>query len=331
MKRIPRYTPIEITEVLKATEQYCEPGMVHKVKEENTFFLLYIKEGNIRLTSDSLSFELPTGHFILAKINKEITFTSLAPSTRVISILFHEKEHSLASITNRSFFADEDYVSLFRMLSDQIEEIAFLKKRKPSITYDKMIGEMFGLCCSLLYSYLQQLLLSLSEKVIREELPKIIMANKETFFVKNEAWNTEQNKVIKTESTTTYSNKLVNQIIDFMKTNLDKNYAIDEIAQEFFVGSANLKKIFKKETGSSIMHYFKNLKMQAAKTWVRENELSYTEIAQRLGFNSIHHFSAAFKKHTGYSPSKYYDSLQPGFSEKVNSVDVIINQPPWPM
>ncbi|AOM27815.1 hypothetical protein AL018_05015 [Enterococcus faecium] len=61
---------------------------------------------------------------------------------------------------------------------------------------------------------------------------------------------------------------------------------------------------------SGVISYFKELKMEKAKRLVLENELTYTEIADILGFHSIHHFSSAFKKYTGLSPSKYYLSLK---------------------
>ncbi len=37
--------------------------------------------------------------------------------------------------------------------------------------------------------------------------------------------------------------------------------------------------------------------MEKAKRLVLENELTYTEIADILGFHSIHHFSSAFKNY----------------------------------
>ena len=80
-----------------------------------------------------------------------------------------------------------------------------------------------------------------------------------------------------------------------MNDNLGASLSIDDIASEFLVGSANLKRIFKKETGQSIIHYFHVLKMEAAQTLIIKNEKSYTEIASLLGFNSVHHFSTAYK------------------------------------
>ncbi|HFV1519083.1 TPA: helix-turn-helix transcriptional regulator, partial [Enterococcus faecium] len=82
------------------------------------------------------------------------------------------------------------------------------------------------------------------------------------------------------------------------------------LAQIFFISPASLKKHFRKVNGKSVISYFKELKMEKAKRLVLENELTYTEIADILGFHSIHHFSSAFKKYTGLSPSKYYLSLK---------------------
>ena len=91
---------------------------------------------------------------------------------------------------------------------------------------------------------------------------------------------------------------------------LSENFLLEQLAQIFFISPASLKKHFRKVNGKSVISYFKELKMEKAKRLVLENELTYTEIADILGFHSIHHFSSAFKKYTGLSPSKYYLSLK---------------------
>lgn len=52
--------------------------------------------------------------------------------------------------------------------------------------------------------------------------------------------------------------------------------------------------------GKSVISYFKELKMEKAKRLVLENELTYTEIADILGFHSIHHFLQLLKNIQGY-------------------------------
>ena len=45
--------------------------------------------------------------------------------------------------------------------------------------------------------------------------------------------------------------------------------------------------------------------MAAAFQFLENTRLSITEIAERLGFSSIEHFSAAFHRYTGRSPRAY--------------------------
>ena len=47
-----------------------------------------------------------------------------------------------------------------------------------------------------------------------------------------------------------------------------------------------------------------------AKLLIRENSLNFTEIANTLGYSSIHYFSRQFKTFTGMSPSEYALSIK---------------------
>lgn len=155
------------------------------------------------------------------------------------------------------------------------------------------------------------MLLTLSALRLRTWLPKTIAANQPTNEPTiNEATAKVQLAHAKVASGALYKNLLVNQVIAYMKLNLDKKLTIALIAQEFLVGSSNLKKIFKHETNTSIMTYFKTLKMTTAKKLVQQHQVNYTELAAQLGFSSSHHFSTAFKHYIGVSPSQYYKNLQ---------------------
>jgi AraC-like DNA-binding protein len=327
MDKIPRYLSIDVTEVLKATEQFYEVGISQFFKAKDSLMLLYVKSGSVLLQVDEETFRLSTNQLIIVKPKRNVSFLREEHKTSVVNVLFRATFDIIDQITNRSFTIESRQKSILDAISLEIRAIDFLKKQKPSMTYDKEIGEYFNLTSSLLYSFLKQLLLLLAKDTVRKKLPdsitqselKILSGSESQIPAKEETTNGE----------VVYHYPLVNQIIEYMKNNLDKNFTIDELAQEFFVGSANLKKIFKKETGLGIMTFFKNLKMETAQLWIRKNELSYTEIAESLGFYSIHHFSAAFKKYTGYSPSKFYQSLKPGYVEKVNDIDRIRSQSLW--
>ena len=43
----------------------------------------------------------------------------------------------------------------------------------------------------------------------------------------------------------------------------------------------------------------------AAKELIRTSAMNFTEIAEAVGFESLHYFSRVFKARTGLSPSQY--------------------------
>jgi AraC-like DNA-binding protein len=67
--------------------------------------------------------------------------------------------------------------------------------------------------------------------------------------------------------------------------------------------------MFNENVGTSPIEYWISLKMTEAKRLIRNGELNITQIAEHLGYNSIHHFSRMFKRFTGVSPSAYKNSV----------------------
>ena len=70
-----------------------------------------------------------------------------------------------------------------------------------------------------------------------------------------------------------------------------------------------IQKLFKEETGWSVMEYFYRLKIEEAKRLIREETNNFTQIADILGYSTIHYFSRQFKKIVGMSPSEYSKSI----------------------
>ncbi|GGG61695.1 helix-turn-helix domain-containing protein [Paenibacillus radicis (ex Gao et al. 2016)] len=99
--------------------------------------------------------------------------------------------------------------------------------------------------------------------------------------------------------------RIVGGIIDFMKSKLSEPLTLEQLCKETHLGKSRLKEIFHSQTGTGAIEYFKLLKIEEAKTLIREHALNYTEIAAALGYGSIHYFSRDFKKSTGMSPSEY--------------------------
>jgi len=66
-----------------------------------------------------------------------------------------------------------------------------------------------------------------------------------------------------------------------------------------------LKAGFKELFGTTVFGFLGRHRLQLAKTAIEKTDRSLTDIALETGFSSIYHFSYAFKKKFGASPSRY--------------------------
>ena len=96
----------------------------------------------------------------------------------------------------------------------------------------------------------------------------------------------------------------IERVKKFCLENLDKSLTLSEIALGTGMSVSKLKIIFRENFGGAI-NFFNELKIDAAKKKILERKLNFTEIADALGFSSLHYFSRLFKKKTGFSPSEY--------------------------
>lgn len=77
---------------------------------------------------------------------------------------------------------------------------------------------------------------------------------------------------------------------------------IKELSRKVAINECYLKKGFKEVFGTTIFDYYQQQRMEHAKYLLYDKGLNVTDVSALLGYSSISHFSAAFKKHTGLKP-----------------------------
>ena len=96
--------------------------------------------------------------------------------------------------------------------------------------------------------------------------------------------------------------------IPSIKNYLDSNYkniiTLETLEKQFHYDRFYILKMFKKQYGISIMKYYDNLRVEAAKRYLKKG-LSVSQITEKLNAGSIYSFSRFFKNKTGYSPTEY--------------------------
>lgn len=97
---------------------------------------------------------------------------------------------------------------------------------------------------------------------------------------------------------------VVEQVIAYVQANLWDELYVEEIANQIHMNSDYLTRLFKKSTGLSIKSYIIRQKMEAARNLLRSTSLSVGNVAVRLGYKNFSHFSAAYKREFGISPTE---------------------------
>ena len=100
------------------------------------------------------------------------------------------------------------------------------------------------------------------------------------------------------------------QAISHMQQNLKEPLSVEEICRRCLVSRSKLQRLFRQGTKQSALNYYISLRVDAAKEMMRSHQHSYSEIADELGFGSIHYFSKQFKQVTGMTPTEYSASLR---------------------
>lgn len=94
-------------------------------------------------------------------------------------------------------------------------------------------------------------------------------------------------------------------IFDFMNKNYMYDLSLEEIASFTGRSISTFKRDFKKISDLSPEKWLVRKRLQEAKDMLQDKGKSVTDIFMEVGFKNFSHFSTAFKKQYGVSPSSY--------------------------
>lgn len=98
-------------------------------------------------------------------------------------------------------------------------------------------------------------------------------------------------------------------VADYISEHYDQSFSLEELANQFFLSKYYLCRIFKKITGYGINEYVNIHRIQRAKRLLEETNLSISEIAHLIGYESLTYFEKIFKTYMTISPLKYRKTL----------------------
>jgi two-component system response regulator YesN len=83
------------------------------------------------------------------------------------------------------------------------------------------------------------------------------------------------------------------------------NISLNSIAEHVYLSSAYFSKLYKKETGETYMEFLTRLRIEKAKSFLRETNIRTSDIGNAVGYPNSQYFTTLFKKVTGTTPVEY--------------------------
>lgn len=105
--------------------------------------------------------------------------------------------------------------------------------------------------------------------------------------------------------THTWSEKKVQKLLTELSSRCDQPWTLKQMAERCGIQRTRLNTVFQKLTGSTPMEYLARLRMERAKTLLRETDTKVIDIAFECGFSSSQYFANTFRHATGMTPSNY--------------------------
>lgn len=258
--------------------------------EKHDFWeFVYIDKGTAEFTADSRQFLLKGGEIAFHKPNEFHKLSSSNEPTNVTIVSFVCRSSAMRFFENKIFrLTARERTLLSDLLDEGLHAFAPLSPAPPVMGMQERENAPAG-ARQLTFGSLEKFLITLyrrgDDAIVREKR-HISPIEKEDYPAK------------------------MYDILRYLEQNLSLPLSVRDIAAHFGMGVSTLKKYVSQYLPCGILHYFNDRKIARAKLLIREQNYNFTEIADLLGFASVHYFSRFFKQKTGVTPTEYAHSIR---------------------
>ena len=264
-------------------EDFLFPGESHDFWE-----MIYVDRGQVVICHDEGSYLLKAGEMLFCK-------PDVFHSARVW-------QGKPAAIVNIAFAVDgsvtvpEDKIICLSAVERQCMAVIVREAAQTYIHFDDLPAQVrLAKVCSVPYG---------SEQIICNRLEELMI------YACRSGRNIHvESRLVTTESPVD-SDGLADRLQSYLQVHFREKLTLEKVAKAHNISISKLKRIFRESTETSVVAHLTALRIKEAKRLIREGNHSFSQIAENVGFESIHYFSTVFKKHTGMTPSDYARSLR---------------------
>ncbi|CAM3535576.1 MULTISPECIES: response regulator transcription factor [Saccharibacillus] len=98
--------------------------------------------------------------------------------------------------------------------------------------------------------------------------------------------------------------------LQYIKARYASELSLEKVASVVYLNAAYFSQLFKQKTGQGFKDYVTQIRLDRAMEMLGESELKVGDIAERVGYPDVRHFSQVFRKKIGSTPSEYREQMK---------------------
>lgn len=252
----------------------CQDCSVSEKEYQENFSIAYIRKGNFKFNVFRNDLDAYSGLFLICKPGYEYHvghIHNMPDECTIFSFSPHSTSLLLAQADAFSFFFNNpDIQSLLVKATPEMEYLHFCifnllsTSRCPQLYVEQLMVELFIMILS--------------------------------------AGSTTHHKTYLTEKQKRYYLPVIETVKEFINGHYTEEISLPQLAALGHMSPFHFNRLFRQFTLSSPYGYLRQIRLKEAQLQISHTKSSITAIAFATGFNSLEHFSAAYKKHFGQSP-----------------------------
>ena len=108
-----------------------------------------------------------------------------------------------------------------------------------------------------------------------------------------------------------HADSVVRQAEDWLRTHFREPHAVAGVVAECGIAERSLKRRFAAATGSTVIGYMQNLRIEEAKRLLESGDTALDDVAAAVGYENPAFFRKLFKRCTGLTAGNYRRMFRP--------------------
>lgn len=274
-------TVINVSRIVSIHYFEFGPSFVFLGEKHDYWEMVYVDKGQVEIRRDDETLTLRQGELLFHQPNEFHSVRSLDSSPNFFVVSFSCTSPAMEHFKMCRMKLDQHLKGYVSSIIKEGDKAYILPKNDPS-AYKLIRRENAPIG---------------GEQLIKTNLEQLLI-----FLLRTITQTSTQNTMPQKDR---QSDPLVDAIQQYLLQRVEETVRIEDICNEFDYSRSFLSRYFREQTGYSLAAYATMQKIDVAKQLIRETNLNFAQISDRLSFENPQYFSRVFKRCTGMTPTEF--------------------------